>query len=125
MSRPLALVSVLAVTALSTEAHALEITVSGLTTPGSTLTTTVTDANPNETVHLVRASGSGSGPCPAALGGLCLDLDTNRAVLLTQVVTDSSGDGQYLLTLPASVPAGTGPKANLPGHGPSSMAVIG
>src|SRR5687768_16599520 len=55
--------------------------------PGESTVLTITDADPNETVMLFRNNGAtGAGPCPAALGGVCLELNAPKRI--GDVLTD-------------------------------------
>jgi len=67
---------------------------------GGAATCTVRNAEPNSTVRLVRGNARGSGPCPPALGGLCIGL-TGAQVWQT-TTADASGIATFALTLPAA-----------------------
>jgi hypothetical protein len=59
----------------------------------------VRGAGPGETVYLAWSSDSGLGPCPAALGGACLDLAAPVS-LLTAVTADASGTASVYAVTP-------------------------
>ncbi|MCB9689475.1 MAG: FG-GAP repeat protein [Alphaproteobacteria bacterium] len=72
--------------------------------PGAPATLTATGAVPGETVHFGGGVGSGAaGPCPVALGGLCLDLGAD-AVEIGTAVADGAGVASMQLTVPALIP---------------------
>lgn len=73
--------------------------------PGSQATFTYVDGVPGQLAGLVRG-GSGLGPCPAALGGLCLSV-TNPTLVDTAVV-DAAGRATLRLNVPAGAPLGFG-----------------
>lgn len=65
-------------------------------------TYTVTGATPGETVGLAAGnSGLGNGPCPAALGGRCFDID-GRLQRMGQAVADASGIALIPVTAPGN-----------------------
>ena len=66
---------------------------------GAEATLSVDNAEPGATVgFVVSVSGQGSGPCPAALGGLCLDL--RSPVVVGFATADGTGLAEMVLTLP-------------------------
>ena len=65
---------------------------------------TVVHADEGETVMFVRGTGTGTGPCPGTLGGLCLDL--TGAVLLGSAAADATGTAELSFTVPGFVPDG-------------------
>jgi len=86
-------------------ASPLELSVSQLS-PGSEATWTATGAEPGERVRIfATTSGLGAGPCPAPLGGLCLDLLTPIRSLGT-ATADANGTASLTLALPDSFPVG-------------------
>jgi len=75
--------------------------------PGQTTTTTVTGAVAFEkVVFVVSTGGPGAGPCPATLGGLCLDV-IKPIPKVQSVVADVNGTAIWTLTVPSAVPVGT------------------
>jgi hypothetical protein len=70
--------------------------------PGTTFTINARGAAPGDRVYFARASGSGPGPCPALLGGLCLDLGT--PILMGAADANSSGVASLSVNVPASTP---------------------
>jgi hypothetical protein len=73
--------------------------------PGETTTLTVNGANPGESVRFVRSfQGVGAGPCPAVLGGLCLDL--RGTTLMGASTANGEGQASFQLSVPASAPLG-------------------
>jgi hypothetical protein len=77
---------------------------------GNPSTFTITGGPPNGSVRLVRAVGGGivAGPCPAPLGGECLDIDGPAGVQLTgpAITLDSTGYAQFTANVPSTVPNG-------------------
>ena len=70
--------------------------------PGATMTLSALDADPGETVHFaVNGSGTGSGPCPDVLDGLCVDLVP--PLFRFSAVADARGEAQVDVDLPASL----------------------
>ncbi len=63
----------------------------------------VDGATPGTTVHFVLGTAIGNGPCPGALGGLCLEVSGN-----THKLGDDTADGNGVAVLPFTVPAGAG-----------------
>jgi len=61
-------------------------------------TVTVTQANPGEFVFFAMGEDQGLGPCPATLGGLCLDV--KNPGLLGFAVADSNGEAILVRTPP-------------------------
>lgn len=75
-------------------------------TPGGETRLIVDGAGPGETVRFFVSPGSpGVGPCPAALGGLCLDLG-GPAPYLGSAVADASGVAARAVRIPTSVAPG-------------------
>jgi len=66
---------------------------------GGAATCTVRNAEPNSTVRLVRGNGKGNGPCPPALGGLCIGL--SGAKVWQTATADASGIATFSLSLPS------------------------
>ncbi len=65
---------------------------------------TVTGANPAERVYFIYSTaGTGSGPCPPALGGLCLDLRL-PVMQLGSAVADGGGTAIMTIEIPAQAP---------------------
>lgn len=89
-------------------ASPLTVTMNGSWTPNGQADITITGALPGETIYLTRStagSTTNAGPCPPALGGVCVDLDS--PVTLWQTLTaDPNGDAVYSLTLPGTVSPG-------------------
>ena len=81
----------------------LILSVSGFA-PGGTLEVSVEGANPGDTVWFLRSSSVGPGPCPAGLGGLCLDL--KRPILMGRTTADPLGTAEVVVPLPATVVSG-------------------
>ncbi|MCA9572059.1 MAG: hypothetical protein KC656_29675, partial [Myxococcales bacterium] len=74
--------------------------------PGETATYTISGADPGETVILGGSlQGTGVGPCPAQLGGLCVDL-VPPLVNLGSAVADGSVVATVTVPVPA-LPVGT------------------
>ncbi len=73
---------------------------------GDTADLVVTGAAADERVYLVVASGVGGGPCPAGLGGLCLEV-TLPVYTVLDAFSDGSGTATFTIPLPAFAPAGT------------------
>lgn len=71
--------------------------------PGGTARLTVVGGGPLDTVHVVRGA-AGSGPCPAALAGLCLDVTS--PVFVASVPLDGAGNGAVDIAVPAGTPTG-------------------
>ncbi len=62
----------------------------------------VTGANAGETVHIAwSAAGTGLGPCPIPLGGVCLDI-VAPVNLLGTVTADANGEADVTVALPAT-----------------------
>ena len=76
----------------------------GLLIRGLSSDLTVQAASPGETVHyLYSLQGTGAGPCPSQLGGLCLDI-LNPVRTAGSAVADASGRAVLRVTVPASAP---------------------
>ncbi|MBL1218390.1 MAG: hypothetical protein D8M59_12950 [Planctomycetes bacterium] len=77
---------------------------SGLLIRGLPSDLTVRLADPGETIHfLYSRKGTGTGPCPGQLGGLCLDiLDPIRVA--GAAAADSSGTAVLRIQVPSSAP---------------------
>ncbi len=73
---------------------------------GESATVYVSGANSGEEVYLLlSSSGAGAGPCPAVLGGECLDI---LGPFLGGVDTaDGNGDAEIVLTMPDPIPVAT------------------
>ncbi len=70
------------------------------------MTVTAAGAVPLESVFLVAsAAGSGAGPCPIALGGLCLDL-LPPTKPIGAAVADADGVATWTFTLPVALGLG-------------------
>ncbi len=66
---------------------------------------TVTHAQPGELVYfLYSLAGTGAGPCPGPLGGLCLDLLT-PIIQFGSAVADANGQAVLTATVPPNAPA--------------------
>lgn len=77
----------------------------GTLTPGAPATFRVRGAYPGATVGIARSTrGPGSGPCPAALNGQCIDLLS--PALLRTGTANGSGVFQFTANLPATLPSG-------------------
>lgn len=73
--------------------------------PGEVATVTVDGAMPGESVRFVRSfKGLGSGPCPAVLGGLCIDM--RGPSLVGAATADGQGQAIYTMSVPANAPLG-------------------
>jgi len=95
MSR-LALCSLVAT--LAAPAYGLTVDIPAMI-PGDTITMTATGATSGETVYFaVSTRGMSGGPCPAELGGECLDIQ--NPILLGSAIADFSGAAELVLTLP-------------------------
>lgn len=73
--------------------------------PGASMTFTVTGADADTRVYIGGSLSTGSGPCPSALGGACLDLDGNITVLASGK-SDGSGTFTRTITAPSSLSTG-------------------
>lgn len=72
---------------------------------GEDATATVTEAVPGETVwYLSSLAGRGAGPCPASLGGLCLDV-LEPVRLQGSAVANGAGVAAFTARVPVSAPA--------------------
>ncbi len=81
-----------------------ELEVVGVVSAGARVDLVVTGAAPGEVVHFGGAAGAGgAGPCPAALGGVCLELGPG-AVALGSAAADASGVATLSVTVPAAIP---------------------
>lgn len=75
--------------------------------PGQSTTTTVTGAVAFENVRFVVSTGGlGMGPCPAPLGGLCLDV-LQPIPKVTPIIADENGLANWVFTVPSTIPVGT------------------
>ncbi len=72
--------------------------------PGQTFTVFARGADPGQTVFFGRSSGPGTGPCPALLGGLCLDI--GNPFLMGTGVADAGGLASYSVFIPSFVSPG-------------------
>ena len=70
---------------------------------GQSVDLVVDGAAPGTTVHFVLGTDVGQGPCPPALGGLCLGVSGN-----TRKLGDDSANGMGQAVLSWTVPAGAG-----------------
>jgi hypothetical protein len=81
--------------------EALSVDVTGAA-PGAPLTLHARNADPGETIHfVVNGSGSGVGPCPSVLDGLCVDL--SPPFFRFSSVADAGGEAWFDVDLPASI----------------------
>ena len=70
---------------------------------GSNVTARVCNATPGESVVLTYSTtGTGAGPCPPQLGGLCMDI-LNPSIYATVTAT-TLGDAEFPITVPAGAP---------------------
>ncbi len=82
------------------------LAVVGVVSTGAPITLVAAGVAPGEVVAFAGAPGSGgAGPCPAALGGTCLDLGPG-AVALGTAVTDATGSASLATVFPAAFPPG-------------------
>jgi hypothetical protein len=72
---------------------------------GQTVQVQVSGATPNATVFLAAANAPGAGPCPPALGGLCIDLDNPR--VLGRALASGAGRATFDVLLPHDMPEGS------------------
>ncbi len=73
---------------------------------GRDATVTVTEGAPGERIYFVSSfNGLGAGPCPTALGGLCLDLAT-PARLRASVQAGANGVARFAMRVPSSLSMG-------------------
>lgn len=72
---------------------------------GSSVTITISNADPGENVYLIRSSAMGAGPCPGALGGMCVDVVA--PVIMGPFGANGAGVATLSPTLPAGLPVGT------------------
>ena len=61
---------------------------------------TATGVVPGSTVHFVLGTQEGTGPCPPALGGLCVGVD-GLVRYLGPATADAGGEAVFTLTVPA------------------------
>lgn len=81
-------------------APGLQLAASGPVVEGQPFDLVVTGANPGETVRLGRSTtGAGLGPCPPALGGVCLGL-LPPVVEHATATADASGAALFALSAP-------------------------
>ncbi|MEQ1504041.1 MAG: hypothetical protein ABMB14_17495 [Myxococcota bacterium] len=73
--------------------------------PGTQATFTLVDGTPGQQARLVRG-GSGAGPCPGGLGGLCLSVSSPSPV--DSAVVDGSGRASFTVAIPQNAPLGFG-----------------
>lgn len=71
---------------------------------GSPALLRITGAPPNVRVYFLRSATAGNGPCPSALGGLCLDLGSG-AVVIGSRVSDTNGTAELSIQVPAGASA--------------------
>ena len=57
------------------------------------------------TIAVVAGTSTGNGPCPAAIGGTCVDL-TGTLQIAAQGVADANGHATLQATVPQQLPAG-------------------
>ncbi|MCB9374242.1 MAG: FG-GAP repeat protein, partial [Microthrixaceae bacterium] len=74
----------------------------GVVTSTGPVTLRASGAAPGERVWFAGSEGAGSGPCPAPLGGLCLDLGPNSGVL-GSAIADGAGRAAFSVPVPAVV----------------------
>jgi hypothetical protein len=80
---------------------------SGNWVAGQSVTTTTTGAVAFENVRFILSTGGeGNGPCPAPLGGLCLDV-LKPMPKVTAIIADANGVANWVFTVPATIPVGT------------------
>ncbi len=72
---------------------------------GGQITLTVRGALPGAWVYLGAQTGLGTAPCPALLGGLCLEISS--PVLLGRARSGIDRTAELTLTIPATLPPGT------------------
>ncbi len=85
----------------------LTLSLSNTWTPGQPINLHVTGALPGERVYIGRStSGAAGGPCPAILGGSCLDIES-PATLWTTQTADANGEVDWNPTLPGTAPSAT------------------
>jgi hypothetical protein len=77
----------------------------GQASAGAPLSITISNADPGESVRLVRSSAMGVGPCPPALGGLCLDVAA--PTVMGPYTASGAGVAALSPTLPAALPMAT------------------
>ncbi|MGC6493993.1 MAG: MopE-related protein [Myxococcota bacterium] len=83
-----------------------EVVLSGPGQP-STMTIAVTGANPSSVVRVGYAfGGMQPGPCYAIFGGACFDIGPVILPLPGVVLTDASGNGTLVVTVPSTAPGG-------------------
>ncbi len=75
--------------------------------PGQLATFTISQADPGETVFLLRSTAGvgGGGPCPAPLGGACLDIH-GPVTVMTSATANAQGVATIRANIPASAPNG-------------------
>lgn len=79
--------------------------VAGFPVQGSAVTLEVLNAPPGATVAFAGSlAGPGSGPCPPALGGVCVGLTS--PILLGTASASAGGRATLAVTVPAGVPLG-------------------
>jgi len=67
---------------------------------GASVDLTATGVVPGSTVHFVLGTQEGTGPCPPALGGLCVGVD-GLVRYLGPATADAGGEAVFTLTVPA------------------------
>ncbi|MCB9684648.1 MAG: VCBS repeat-containing protein [Alphaproteobacteria bacterium] len=81
-----------------------ELALLGVASRGEEATVVASGVAPGEPVSFWGAAGSGGvGPCPASLGGLCLDLGPS-AVSIGTAAADATGVATLHVTVPGAVP---------------------
>jgi hypothetical protein len=74
-------------------------------TRGATVTVTVTGAVPGQSVALGAGTRRAAGPCPAVIGGACLDV-AGSLRSLGSATADGAGTARIAFVVPAGLPAG-------------------
>lgn len=81
----------------------LDLFVGGSVTPGAPVTLSVTGAIPGGTVGFALGDGENPDPCPAVVGGACLDLAS--PMMIGTAVADAGGNATIVGVIPASLSA--------------------
>ncbi len=121
-----------ALAAVPTRAHALDVTV-GQIVRGGSVDFDVSGAAPGSRVYLLASTVEGNGPCPPALGGLCLDLVA--PTILGSDVASAGGVVRFTRAVPAGAPlgewvfqvvhGGAQPAVSAPAHEPVLQILAG
>lgn len=85
-------------------AGGLTLQIDGTAQPGTQLRFRISGAQARERVFLGRGTGDTGNVCPAALGGLCLQI--NAPTLMTTLTANAQGVATFTATVPANVPEG-------------------